>query len=90
MVSLFSLPDADVLSDSSGTVYLSESLSTPEALVVLAITDIFSVVSMFPEMRVSEDGVITETGKFSLMRHAFIELAQFSDNGLFEDDDDTM
>ena len=89
MVSLFSLPDTEVLSDSSGTVYLCKPLSAPEGLVVLPVTAILSVVSMFPEMRVSEDGVISETGKFSLMRHAFIELAHFSDGGLFDDDDDS-
>src|SRR6266702_4698631 len=89
MVSLFSLPDTEVLSDSSGTVYLCKPLSAPEGLVVLPVTAILSVVSMFPEMRVSEDGVISETGKFSLMRHVFIELAHFSDGGLFDDDDDS-
>lgn len=90
MVSLFSLPDTGVLAESSGTVYLSEVMSAPEGLVVLSVRDIFSVVSMFPEMKVSEGGVITETGKLSLMRHAFIELAQFSDVGLFEEDEDSI
>ncbi|KAH9159072.1 hypothetical protein EDB89DRAFT_1822218, partial [Lactarius sanguifluus] len=46
MVSLFSLPDAEVLSDSSGTVYLSESGSAPDGLVVIPVTAILSVVSM--------------------------------------------
>ncbi|KAH9159369.1 hypothetical protein EDB89DRAFT_1887518 [Lactarius sanguifluus] len=90
MVSLFSLPDAEVLSDSSGTVYLSESGSAPDGLVVIPVTAILSVVSMFPEMRVSEDGRISETRKFSLMRHAFIDLAHFSNGELFDDDDDSV
>jgi hypothetical protein len=89
MVSLFSLPDTAVFAESSGAVYLSEPLPAPEGLVVLLVTDILSVVAMFPDMQVSEDGMISETGKFSLMRHAFIELAPFADGGLFDDDDDT-
>jgi hypothetical protein len=88
MVSLFSLPDAEVFADSSETVYLSELLPAREGLAVIPVTAIHSVVSMFPEMRVTEDGLILETGKFSLMRHAFLELAQFSNGELFEDDDD--
>ena len=88
MVSLFSLPDAEVLSDSSGTVYLSDPPAASEGLVVLPVTAIHSVVAMFPEMQVDEAGNISETGKFSLMRHAFIELAHFSEDGLFDDDDD--
>ena len=40
MVHLFSLPDAEVLSDSNGTVYLSEPLTTEEGLVVFPVTAI--------------------------------------------------
>lgn len=43
---------------------------------------------MFPEVNITEDGQILETGKVSLMRHAFLELAQFSNGELFEDEDD--
>jgi hypothetical protein len=88
MVSLFSLPDANVLSDSSGTVYLCEPLADLGGLLVVPVTSILSVVSMFPDMQVTQDGHISETGKFSLMRHAYIELAHLSDGGLFDDDDD--
>ena len=87
LVSLFSLSDANILSDSSSTVYLCERLAGPEGLVIMPVTSILSVVSMFPEMQVTQDGHI-ETGKFSLMRHAYIELAPLSDGGLFDDDDD--
>ena len=90
MVSMFSLPDADVFTESSGTVYLSELLSASEGLIVIPIATIHSVVSMFPEMRVSDNGGIVETGKFSLMRHAFLELAQFSNGELFEEEEDRV
>ena len=90
MVSMFSLPDSDVFTESSGTVYLSEPLSASDGLIVIPITTIHSVVSMFPEMRVSDDGGIIETGKFSLMRHAFLELAQFSNGELFEEEEDRV
>jgi hypothetical protein len=88
MVRLFSLPDVEVFEDSSRTVYLSELSSDREDLLVIPITTIHSVVSMFPEMNITEDGRILETGKLSLMRHAFLELAQFSNGELFEDEDD--
>jgi hypothetical protein len=88
MVRLFSLPDVEVFADSSKTVYLSELSSAREDLVVIPVTTIHSVVSMFPEVNITEDGQILETGKLSLMRHAFLELAQFSNGELFEDDDE--
>lgn len=88
MVSLFSLPDQDVLFDSSQTVHLCELLDLREGLAVIPITDICSVVAMFPETIVSEAGDITLTGKYSLMRHAYIELASFSTGGLFDEDGD--
>ena len=87
---MFSLPDASILADSSGTVYLSEPLSVREGLVVISVTTIHSVVSMFPDMRATEDGRILETGKFSLMHHAFLELADFSNGELFEEEDDGL
>ena len=90
MVTMFSLPDPDVLAASSETVYLCEQLAPREGLVVIPVTAIHSVVSMFPEMRVTDDGRITETGKFSLMRHAFLELAPFSNGELFEEDDESL
>lgn len=88
MVSLFSMPDEDILSDSSQSVYLCETLDLREGLVVIPITDIYSVVAMFPESTVSEAGDISLTGKFALMRHAYIELTPFSSGGLFDKDDD--
>ena len=91
MLSLFSTPDKDILADSSDTVFLCDPLDGPESLAVVPITAIQSVVSMFPETRVNTDGDISLTGKYSLMRHAFIELSTYSSDGLFEDDyDDTV
>jgi len=43
---------------------------------------------MFPDMSVTQDGDISHTGKFALMRHPYIELAQFAHDGLFEDNDE--
>ena len=57
---------------------------------MILVTAIHSVVSMFPEMHVTDNGRITETGKFSLMRHVFLELALFSNSELFEEDDESL
>ena len=90
MVLLFSLPDARVFADSSKTVYLSKPLSAQEGLAVIPVTAIHSVVSMFPELCATEDGRILETGNFSLMCHAFLELALFSNSKLFDEDDEGL
>ncbi len=73
MVTLFSLPDRDIFSDSNETVYLCEPL---QIRVVIPITAIQSVVSMFPEYKVDGDGT-ENTGKFSLMRHAYLEVTKY-------------
>jgi hypothetical protein len=85
MVTLFSMPDTDVLSDSSNTVYLSLRL---QSFVVIPITTIRAVVSMFPELKVDQTGEITETGKFSLMRHVHLELAKYPSQGQATESDD--
>jgi hypothetical protein len=90
MVSLFSLPDPDIFMDSSKTVYLSEPLSMLDGLLVIPVTAIHSVILMFPEMCIAEGGPIVEMGKFSLMRHAFLKLAEFSNGKLFEEEDDNL
>jgi hypothetical protein len=91
MLRLFSVPDEGILAESSGTVYLCNELDGPGSIIVIPVTAIRSVVSMFPEMEVSPTGQISLTGKFSLMRHAFIELSSFSTDGLFDEDyDDNM
>jgi Transposase family tnp2 len=88
MVSLFSLPDDAVLSASSNTVYLCDALVGREGLAVVPITDIYSVVAMIPDMIASQDGSITHTGKFSLMRHAYVGLAPFTSGDQFDDEND--
>ena len=55
---------------------------------VILIMAIHSVVLMFPEEHITNDRLILETGKFSLMHHAFLELAKISNRELFEEDDD--
>jgi hypothetical protein len=90
MVNLFSIPDAGVLSDSSGTVVLCDPLTRREGVAVISVASIHSVVAMFPEMRVDNSGHISTTGKFSLMRHAYIELARFAPDGLFAEEDGSI
>ncbi|KAI0279678.1 hypothetical protein BC826DRAFT_889522, partial [Russula brevipes] len=48
IVKLFSFPDANILSESSQTVYLCDALEGRDAIKAIAITSINSVVSMFP------------------------------------------
>ena len=90
MVSMFSPPDANVFTESSETVYLSEPLSARDGLIVIPVTMIHSVISMFPETRITDEGRILEMGKFSLMRHAFLELTQFSNGELFEEEEESL
>ena len=82
MVELFSEPDGDILSESNGTVYLCDPR---ESIAVMSITSIFSVVAMFPDMQVDLSGDISLTGRFSLMRHPYIEVVQFTGDHTFED-----
>lgn len=86
MASLFSTPDENLLKASCGTVYLCDPT---DELVVIPISSIRSTVAMFPEMVVSEDGHIERMGKFSLMRHPYIELAKYSTDGFGDDDDES-
>lgn len=87
MVRMFSSPDTDTLQDSSNTVYLCDPLTGREGLCVLHVSEIQSVVCMFPELQVSELGQITHTGKFALMRHPHIEMARFSDQTDYDEDE---
>ena len=61
-----------------------------EGLMVVPVSAIHSVVAMFPEMRATDNREILETGKFSLMRHAFLELADFSNGELFDEVEDVL
>ena len=90
MISMFSLPNTEILNDSSETVYLCEPMTSEEGLVVLPVNAILSVVSMFPELQVTQDRVILDTGKFSLMYHMFIGLAHITDEILFEGDNEEL
>ena len=88
VVNLFSPPDADLLSQSSQTVYICDALESQEAIRVIPITSIKSLVSMFPDLKVTSDGDIVDTHKFALLRHPFIELAAYNTQSLFDGDDD--
>ena len=84
MVELFSDPDKDILSQSSGTVYLC---SPRKSIALLSITSIHAVVAMFPDMQVDPSGNISMTGMFSLMRHPYIEVAEFTNDQTFDDEE---
>lgn len=87
MVELFSEPDADVLSESSGAVYLCNAC---KSITVISIASIHSVVAMFPEMRIDQLDDIIVTGKFSLMRHPYLDVAEFTTDDSFEDEEDNV
>jgi hypothetical protein len=91
VVKLFSFPDATLLSQSSQTVYLCDALEGQDAIKVIPIASIKSVVSMFPDLKVTHDGKLIDTQKFALLRHPFIELASYNTEGLFDEEegDDT-
>ena len=52
-VNLFFFPNATLLTQSSQTVYLCSALEGQDAIDVIPITSIKSVVSMFPDMKVT-------------------------------------
>jgi hypothetical protein len=85
MVTLFSPPDSALLDESSGALYLCDSL---DHTMVVPVSAIHSVVSMFPELQVTPTGQIHRTNKFSLMRHPLIELAQYRTDVFGKDDDE--
>ena len=78
MDDLFSLPDQNLLSTSSGTVYLCDPL---QGLVIIPISSIWSVVAMIPEMVINGECHVIRTGKLSLMRHVYIKLAKYLPDG---------
>lgn len=88
LVNLFSIPDEELLKESSGTVYLSKYIDEPESLWVFSIKSIHSVVSMFPDIKVNSIGAIESSGKFSLLRHPFLALAERQGYGLELDEFD--
>jgi hypothetical protein len=88
VVNLFSFPDVAILSQSSQTVYLCNALEGQDAIRVIPITSIKSVVSMFPDLKVTQDGELVDTQKFALLRHPFIELTKYNMDGLFDEEDD--
>ena len=69
VINLFSFPDATLLSQSSQTVYLCNSLEGQDMIRVIPIMSIKSVVSMFPDLKVMPDGKLVDMQKFALLRH---------------------
>jgi competence protein ComGC len=64
-------------------------MSALEGLVVILVNSILSVVLMFPNMQVDGDRRISQTGKFSLMHQAFLELTQFSNTTQLSEEDES-
>ena len=85
MITLFSEPDEDTLSESSGTVHLCDQ---DVGIAVVPITSVHSVVAMFPNMQVDTLGHISLTGRYSLMQHPYIDVAQFTGNLSFSEEGD--
>jgi hypothetical protein len=85
MVQLFSLPDEEVLRDSSDTIYLCDILLGRKGLCVAHVSVINSIVCMFPEAQVSKTGQITHTRKLALMQHPHIGMARFSKQTVKDD-----
>ncbi len=84
MVRLFSLPDSEIFAQSQETAYLTELIGGREGLCVIPVTTIHALVCMFPELQVDGAGVIMHTSKFALLRHPYIQLAQFVSDGAFD------
>ena len=87
VVNLFSLPDLTLLTQSSQTVYLCNALEGEEAIRVIPVTSIRSVVSMFPNLKVTSEGELVDTQKFALLWHLLIEFAKHNAEGLFDEED---
>ena len=87
-VNLFSLPDKSLLSQSNQTVYLCSALEGQKAICVVPVASIKSVVSMFPDLKVTSDGELVNTQRFALLRHPFLELAKYNTGGLLDEEDD--
>jgi hypothetical protein len=88
VVKLFSLPDVNLLSRSSQTIYLCNALEGQKAIRVIPIASIKSLVSMFPDIKVASDGDHVVTQKFALLQHPLIELAKYNTDGLFDEEED--
>ena len=42
---------------------------------------------MFPDLKVTWEGEVIDTQKFTLLRHPLIELAKYNTEGLFDEED---
>jgi len=88
VINLFSLPDATLLAQSSQTIYICDALEGKEVIRVVPITSIKSVVSMFPDLKVTQEGELVDTQNFALLWHPLIELANYNTEWLFDEEDD--
>jgi hypothetical protein len=67
VINLFPLPDMTLLTQSSQKAYLCNALEGEEAIRVVPITSIKSVISMFPDLKVTLEGELVDTQKFALL-----------------------
>lgn len=65
-------------------------LEGQDAICVVPIASIKSVVSMFLDLKVTSDGELVDTQKFALLRHPFLELAKYNTEGLLDEEDDDV
>ena len=68
--------------------YLCNALEGQGAIKVIPITSIKSVVSIFPDFKVTPDGELVDTQRFALLRHPFVELAKYNSEGMFDEEND--
>ena len=88
LISVFSPPDQEILEMSNHAAYICHH-GGADALVVVDVKAITSVVSMVPDYQVTTNReIITPENRFSLMEAPFIKLAALC--GIVEDDTDSI
>ena len=91
LVSVFSLPDLNVLKLSNNAAYICYR-GEPEALSVVDVKTINAVVAMVPDFQVVADGnIIIPKNRFSLVESPFLKLVVLSgQSGTLDGDDDAI
>ena len=87
LVTLFSLPDPEILRCSSQTVYLCR-YQGDMALKVVEVKTIKAVVSMVPDLKVTPAGNVEELGQFFLVEKPGLDIAELTGEEDQSDDDD--
>ena len=78
LVSMFSLPDQQVLELSHQAAYICHR-GDPDALTVVDVKTITLVVAMVPDYQVTDDGnIVIPENRFSLLESPFLKMAALS------------